>query len=88
MSIETTLFVIVLFLFHSIPCHGYEDVKLTSTRYDLWTDCISYIKFGQCHYLLYNLLKISKTRGQFCLVTIESYMQNVTDQVLYCCVLI
>ena len=88
MSIETTLFVIVLFLFHSIPCHGYEDVKLTITRHDLWTDCISYIKFGQCHYLLYNLLKISEIRGQFCLVTNDSYMQNVTDQVLYCCVLI
>lgn len=48
-SIETTLFAIVLFLFHSVPCHGYEDITLTSTRYDLWTDCISDIKFGQCH---------------------------------------
>jgi len=86
-SIETTVFVIDIFLFHSFPCCGYEAVTFTSTRYDLWTDCISYIKFGQYHCLLYHWLKISKTRGWFCLVTNESYMQNVIDHLLYCCVL-
>jgi hypothetical protein len=87
MSIETTVFVIVLFLFHSLACHGYKNVTLRSTRYVLWTR-ISYVKFGQCHFLLYCLLKMCKTTGQFCLVTNESDMQNVTDHVLYCCVLL